>query len=158
MKQKEKPIFHQKVLMEKYPEKGGWTYATLKDIIFPKDRKSKQLTVKGTIDGYEIDQYNLFSIKDGRKFLPFKKEIRKAIHKEAGDFVEVILYLDDSPINIPDEIQLCLNDDELIKSKFELLTVGKKKYYIDWIMKGKHAETRANRIVKMMTEIDQIRH
>ena len=158
MKQKEKPIYHQKVLLEKYPGKGGWTYAVLEDIHIQSNRKFNLLSVKGTIDGFYIQQYNLFSLKDGKRFLPIKKEIRKIIGKSDSDFVEVILFVDDSPLIIPDEIILCLNDDALIKSKFEKLPDGRKKYYVDWIMKGKQSETRANRIAKMMVEIDQLRH
>lgn len=158
MKQEGKPIYHRKVLLEKYPGKGGWTYAILEDIQIQSNRKFNLLPVRGSIDGFSIQQYNLFSLKDGKRFLPIKKEIRKIIGKSEGDLVEVILFIDDSPLVIPDEILICLNDDLLIKSKFEKLSDGRKKYYVDWIMKGKQWETRANRIAKMMIEIDQLRH
>ncbi len=40
--------------------------------------------------------------------LSVRAEIRKKIKKEAGDYVHVILYLDDEPLEIPEELLVCL--------------------------------------------------
>ncbi len=38
---------------------------------------------------------------DGKMFLPVKAEIRKKIKKEAGDWVHVLLYTDNEPLEVP---------------------------------------------------------
>ncbi|KAA6314725.1 hypothetical protein EZS27_034704, partial [termite gut metagenome] len=59
--------------------------------------------VKGSIDGFEFKNYHLLpTVKgNGRLFLAIKAEIRKAIKKQAGDSVHIILYPDNEPLKIP---------------------------------------------------------
>lgn len=96
-----KPLVNKKYLLEKFPGKGGWTYAHLPDISPGKRTHFGWVKVRGTIDGYEINKYNLMPIAGGKLFLPVKAEIRKHIHKQAGDNVHVILYHDNEPLNVP---------------------------------------------------------
>ena len=87
-------IFKNKVLLQKFPGKGGWTFAALDALIEKSNRHFGMLKVKGTIDDFKFEQYNLMPMGDGRLFLPVKKAIRQTIRKEAGDWVDVELFLD----------------------------------------------------------------
>ena len=109
----EKPLVNKKYLLEKFPGKGGWTFTFIPEI--PPDKHSPFgfMKVKGSIDGYELKKHNLLpSVKgDDRLFLAVKAEIRKKIKKEAGDYVHIILYPDNDPLEVPEELLLCLQED-----------------------------------------------
>lgn len=149
----EKPLIDDDFLLLKYPGKGGWTYTT-----FPGKLKSKKNPfgwgkVKGKVDDYEFSQYNLFPTADGNIFFPVKAEIRKKIKKEAGDVVHITLYHDDNPIEIPDELLLCLVDDPIAHQNFFAFKEGEQKAYIDWIYAAKREETKIDRMVKALNKI-----
>src|SRR5690606_11351229 len=88
-----KPLVDKKYKLEKYPGKGGWTFARIPEVMQDKNKPFGWVKVRGTIDGYEIKKYNLAPMGDGKLFLPVRAEIRKKINKKEGDIVHVILYL-----------------------------------------------------------------
>ena len=151
----EEPLFHQKCLLQKFEGKGGWTFAELPGL--PSDGKKPfgWVQVRGTVDGYPLKQYKLMPMGNGKLFLPVKAEIRKKTGKKAGDWVEVVLFADDSPVEIPEELLLCLLDAPEAHAFFQTLTDSNRKYYIDWIMDAKTLETKANRIAKAIERLEK---
>src|SRR5688572_29060307 len=104
----EKPIIDQEYLLEKFPGKGGWTYALIPEILQNKKAWFGWVKVRGTIDDFAIENYNLMPMGSGKLFLPVKAAIRKKIGKEAGDRVRVILYAHQPEKNVREELLLCL--------------------------------------------------
>lgn len=149
----EKPLVRKKLLMEKYPGKGGWTYVRVPKL--PKGSKNNFgfVKVKGTIDGFKISKYNIMPMKDGNHFLPVKTEIRKKIGKEAGEMVEVILYADSEPLKAPKELLMCLADEPAALKFFNTLSDSNKKYYIEWIYSAKREETKVDRMAKSIDRL-----
>lgn len=133
--------------MLKYPGKGGWTYVVVEGITADKKSRFGFVRVKGTIDKYPIKNYNLMPMKTGTLFLPIKADIRKKIGKEAGDFIKVVLYADNEPVEIPEELLLCLKEEPLAHKIFLSFTQSEQKGYIDWIYSAKREQTKADRIV-----------
>lgn len=151
----EEPLIEADFVMQKIDGKGGWTYIALPDV--PRDKKGRfgLVRVRGTIDAYEIRAYNLWSMKNGGLFMPVKQEIRKKIKKESGDSVRVILYADNMPTEIPDELKECLENEPGLYEKFVAYTDGEKKAFINWIYSAKSDETRADRIVKTLEKVEK---
>lgn len=150
-----KPLVDKQYLIEKMPSKGGWTYVVIAEI--PPTERSRLGTVRirGFIDSYELRQFNLLPMKDGKMMLPLKAAVRKKIRKQEGDFVHIILFADDSPVVVPDEIMLCLLESLKALQFFESLSDSNKKYWIDWIEEAKKLETKADRIIKFIQMLEK---
>ena len=156
MEQK-KPLVDKEYLLEKFTGKGGWTYALIPEILQDKNAPFGWVKVKGFIDNYELKQYKLLPMGNGRLFLAVKAAIRKKIKKEAGDYVKITLYLDKSPIEITEELLLCFeNESKHIYQNFLQLTQGEQKSYLDWIYSAKKQDTKVERIANMMRKLSKI--
>ncbi len=149
----EKPLINKKLLLELFPGKGGWTFARVPYIKPDKKTKFGWRKVKGTIDGYEIKKYSLMPVKGGGLFLAVKAEIRKQIKKQAGDYVQVILFSDNVPIEIPEEMLLCIKEEPLAMKFFNSLSEGEQKFYVQWIYSAKKEETKINRLAQTINKL-----
>ncbi len=141
-------------VIEKMEGKGGWHYVKLPQIT-KSNRPFGQVRVKGKIDTFEFKQYFLQPMGNGFFFLPIKAAVRKLLKKQITDSVEVVLYLDDSEIEIPEEIFFCLEEEPQALAFFNQISPNEQKYYIDWIYEAKQVITRENRIVKMLERLSE---
>ncbi|WP_430401584.1 YdeI/OmpD-associated family protein [Fluviicola sp.] len=149
----EKPLVDKEYLLEKYPGKGGWIYAAILEVLQDKHAPFGWVKVKGHIDGFEIKKYHLMPSGNGKLFLPVKAEIRKKIKKQAGDYVHVILYPDNEPLDIPEELVLCLQDDTEALQFFNTLNESEQHNYIKWIYSAKTEQTKVDRIAKTLDRL-----
>lgn len=148
------PLVNGEFLLQKYPGKGGWTYAALPEISPDRKNPFGWRVVRGAIDGFELRQYKLMPMGDGKLFLPVRAEIRKKINKEAGDYVHVVLYADDSSFEVPMEILGCFEqEDTRLLQTFSAFSDSEKKANIDWIYEAKTPDTRVRRILEMMERL-----
>lgn len=151
----EKPLVNKKYQLKKYPGKGGWIYAVINEI--PKKHRGKygSVRVRGTIDDYEIKQYSLMPLKSVGLFFPIKAEIRKKIGKTEGDWIHIKLYKDDSVLEIPNELTLCLMEEPEAHRFFLSLSQSEQRLYVLWIFSAKRMETKTTRIVKSIERLLQ---
>ncbi len=91
----------------------------------------------------------------GSLFLPVKTEIRKKIKKNAGDQVHVILYPDNEPLEVPEEMLQCLQDEPSALKFFQSLSESEQKFYVQWIYSAKKEETKVDRLVKAVNRLMQ---
>lgn len=150
-----KTIVNKKYLLEKYPGKGGWTFARIPRIKQDDKRPFGYVKVKGTIDGYEIKKVNLMPMGEEHHFLPVKTEIRKAIGKEAGAMVHIILHHDNDPTEIPTEMLECMKDEPKALKFFNKLTDSEKKYYVQWVYGAKKEETKISRMATAINRMSE---
>lgn len=141
-----KLLVDKKYKLEKFPGKGGWTYARVPEVLKSDDNPFGWVKVMGSIDGVEIRHFHLMPMGDGTLMLSVKADIRKKIRKEAGDQVHIILYPETGALEIPGEMQLCLKDEPAAHSFFFQLSEGEQKFYVQWIYAAKKEETRASRL------------
>ena len=151
----EEPLVNKKYLLEKFPGKGGWTYALIPEISQDKHSHFGWVVVNGRIDGYEIKKFHLMPSGNGQLLLSVKAEIRKMIKKQAGDSVHIILYADHAPLDIPQELLLCLQEDQEAWDFFRSLNENEQHNYIKWIYSAKTDDTRVERIAKTLVRLSK---
>ena len=149
------PLVDKKYLLEKFQGKGGWTFARIPEIIQSKNTPFGWVRVRGTIDNFEIKNYNLQPMGNGILFMPVKAEIRKRINKKSGDFVHITLFADNFPTEIPEELKLCLMDEPNVYNSFLSYTNGEQKTIIEWIYSAKTDVTKIERIAKTIDKITE---
>lgn len=147
------PLVKKEYLLEKFQGKGGWTYARIPEILQNKKAPFGWVRVRGTIDGVEIKGYHLMPMGNGKLFLPVKAEIRKKIGKKEGDYVQVILYADNLPTELPEELKLCLLAEPNAYETFLTYTEGEQKAFIEWVYSAKTDETKVERIAKTLDKL-----
>ena len=150
----DKPLVDKQYLIEKFEGKGGWTYVMIPEILQGKKAPFGAVRVRGFVDNFEIKQYTLMPAGNGLLFFPLKTTLRKKIGKGAGDFVHITFFADDSIVETPDELMVCLLDYPKGLQFYESLSDSNKKYYIDWIYESKRLETKVNRIAKTIERLE----
>lgn len=148
-----KSLVNKDYLLEKYPGKGGWTYAVIPEVLQDKNAPFGWVKVKGSIDSFEIRKYHLMPMGNGNLFLPVKAEIRKTIKKQAGDYVHVILYPDNEPIEVPKELLVCLREEPKGLLFFNSLNDSEQHNYVKWIYSAKTDQTKVERIARTLDKL-----
>ncbi|WP_207425836.1 YdeI/OmpD-associated family protein [Pedobacter sp. SYSU D00535] len=148
-------LVDKEVLLEKFPGKGGWTFARIPEISQDKKKHFGARKVSGFIDSFELKEYNLLPMGKGQLFLPVKAEIRKAIKKQEGDWVRIVLYSDALPEIAASDFYLCLEDDPEARLIFQQFTEEEQKKYIDWIYAAKTDELVVERMAEALSRISK---
>jgi hypothetical protein len=149
----DKPLINKSYLLEKFPGKGGWTYAQIPEILQDRHAWFGWVKVSGSIDNYELKDFKLMPMGNGKLFLPVKAEIRKKIGKQAGDLVHVILYADIAPIVNEDDFMTCLSEESAASQTFHSLSEAEQKEYRDWIYAAKEDDTKVKRIAETLDRL-----
>ncbi len=129
-------------------EKTGWSYVTIPPDIAEelKPGFKKSFRVKGKLDAYPITQQALLPMGNGSFILPLKASLRKAIHKNKGAMLKLLLEEDKKPLKVSAELMECLADAPKAEKKFTSIPHSHQMYYSNWIESAKTVETKAKRI------------
>ncbi len=150
------PLVDKDYLLQKYPGKGGWTYAAIPEILQDKHAWFGWVKVRGSIDGHEISNYHLMPMGNGTLFLPVKAEIRKEIGKNEGDWVHITLYSQDLPLVTPDDFMTCLRDEPLALQRYIQLPEEEKKAIIEWIYSAKRDDSKIERMALALDKLSRM--
>lgn len=149
------PLIDDIIVLEKFPGKGGWTFARLPGISQDKKNPFGWRRVKGFIDDVALNQYHLMPIGQGQLFLPVKAAIRKKIGKAEGDAVHVRLFEDHSTLHIPEEFLLCLEEEAHAKETFFNLPAKWQKKVVDQIYSSKNVDLIVERIAFAINKLSE---
>jgi hypothetical protein len=129
-------------------EKTGWSYVTIPPDIAEKLKPGikKSFRVKGKLDAFPIAQQALLPMGNGEFILPLKASVRKAIHKNKGALLKLVLEEDKKPLEVSSELMECFADSPKAEKKFRSLPHSHQMYYSNWIESAKTIATKAKRI------------
>ncbi|WP_343703718.1 YdeI/OmpD-associated family protein [Chitinophaga sp.] len=148
------PLCNKKYLLEKFPGKGGWTYARIPEFSSGKRKYSSFTKVSGTIDGYEISNATLMSMGNKQYFLPVNAAIRKKIGKEAGDKVHITLHVNENTGPVAaDEFTDCLKDEPAAWEHYLAFSKADQKAWVKWVNEPVDEKLRIERIAAAVTKI-----
>ena len=146
-----KALISSRHLLKKFEGKGGWTYAELPGVPMNKNNPFGWVRVSGKIDDFRLEKYKLMPMGNGRLFLPVKSAIRKKIKKEAGDYVDIHLSLDERPEGIPEELIACFeNEPKIVRKRFDALPDRIRNKYLDQIFDARTDEEKTEEIIKLL--------
>ena len=132
----------------KQGEKTGWTYidvpAEYAEKLFPGNRKG--FRVKGRLDDHAYELIALIPLGGGDFIMTLNAAIRKAIKKQKGATVNVVMEVDHNEIQAPAELLECLQDEPEAMNYYNSLPQGHRNYFSKWIDSAKTDPTRAKRI------------
>ena len=148
-----KLLFVGTLTIQKFPGKGGWHFVEIPLMLEKSESKFGWIKVCGEVNGYEIKQYKLAPKGKGKHFLPLKAELRKKIQKGEGDQVKLVLYKDESALEVPAEILECLEAFPEALDFFQSMSESNQKYYIDWVIEAKNIDTKVSRINQMIDRL-----
>lgn len=142
---------------EKMGEKTGWTYIQFNSdeaqILKPNNRKS--FRVKGLIDQFAIKQVAILPMGDGNFVLPINAKMRKGIHKSDGAMVNLKLEIDESPLEVSEDLMDCLHETPTALAHFKSLGSGHQRYFSNWIEDAKTIETKTKRISQALWALER---
>ncbi len=140
-------------LLEKFPGKGGWTFAKIHFDSKQSNLPFGMIRVRGSVDQIPFEGKHLMPLGDGNLFLPISKPLRKKINKEAGDFVSIEIIEDTIPTEIPSELVDCLEDFPGKLNLFKSLSDAEQKRWVQHIFNSTTEETKANRIIQLLNSL-----
>ena len=147
-----------KKFTSKLEKAGSWTIVRV-----PFDAKKEfgsagYTPVIGSIDGLEFNDITLMPMGGGVHCFPVKAEIRKAIGKEDGDPVKVVLEKNPNPpvAETPAELKEAFKASKAAKKMFGDLSNAMRKEYCKYIAEGKQKETRVKRAVATVLKLEKL--
>lgn len=134
-------------------EKTGWSYIFVPQAIANqiKPNEKRSFRVKGTLDNVAVSGIGLLPMGEGDFIIALKTSLRKQLKKEAGAVVELKLSFDaDFKIEMPDDLEICLADEEALLQQFLSMAKSHQNYFINWLNTAKTEATRTKRIVMIV--------
>ena len=135
---------------------GAWTVAITPIDVRAVFGKGGSVRVKGTIDGYPFGDTSLMPMRTGEHCLAIRSDVRKAIRKEAGATIEIVLEEDFAELKIPAELKEAFKASPEAKKLFEAYSPSHRRNYIRYIDESKKKETREKRAVDSVLKLEKI--
>ena len=133
-------------------------------MVVPKDVAatfaSKRPAVLAQVDG--VEYRSRLAVYGGKSYLGLRKDLLRQIGRQAGDVVEIALEEDepDPPpaaveveVTEPPELLAALAENPAARTAYEALPPSHRREYAKWIGEAKQAETRAERVGKMVRRL-----
>ena len=123
------------------------------DILKQIDLKKSRRTL-GKINGVVEFSLAIQNLKNGPKYFTINNDIRKKAKINIGSEVHIeFTIIDPDILFIPEELEICLEQDEVAKKIFESYTIGYRRSIIHYVSSAKSVDTRINRSVSLINKI-----
>lgn len=150
-----------KAQIERYGEMGektGWSYVFIPKSLANQIKADckKSFRIRGRIDDVAIAGMATVPVGEGDFIIALKASLRKQLKKEEGALVNLELEEDvDFKIEIPEDLEMCLCDEDHLINNFMKLPKSHRNWYINWLNTAKTESTRIKRLVKIVSAMDR---
>lgn len=133
------PLCDADITLEKFPGKGGWTYALLPATVAIKASSFNLVRVNGQIDDFPLENVALMALGKGRLFVAVKAAIRQRIGKQAGDTVRLVLFraaepTEAAPLTVSAaDLEECLAEVPGALAAYRRLTAAQQYSWLAWV-------------------------
>lgn len=139
-------------------EKTGWSYVFISEAIAqqikPDDKRG--FRVRGQIDNLQISGKSLLPMGGGDFILPLDGKIRRQLKKETGNPVALSLEYDaDFKIEMPEDLEVCLAQEDGLLEHFLSYTKSHQNYFIVWLNTAKTEATRTKRLIMIVDAMEK---
>jgi hypothetical protein len=136
--------------------KGGYFFLKIDASIVNKFKNKRQTRLICNLDNKISFQCGLNHLGDGNFFVILSTKNVKFIKKKTGETIKFELSEDPNPlgIEIPEAIEMLLEQDEDLKNKFSKLTDGKKRSIIVRINKMKDIDKQISTTIELIKNPD----
>jgi Bacteriocin-protection, YdeI or OmpD-Associated/Domain of unknown function (DUF1905) len=106
-----------------------------------------------------VEYRSRLAVYGGKSFLGLRKELLRQIGREAGEVVEITLEEDltevppAAEIDEPAELLAALAENQEVRTAYEALPPSHRREYAKWIGEAKQAQTRAERVARMVRRL-----
>lgn len=136
--------------------KGGYFFLILNAETVEQFTHKKQTRLICRLDHKISFQCGLNHYGDGNFFIIISSKNMRAIDKNAGDMIYFEISEDPNPLGaeIPETVQILLEQDAVLKEKFGLLTDGKKRSILIQINKIKDIDKQVSKAIELINNPD----
>ena len=132
--------------------RGGYFYFKIPATLVESFENKRFTRFICTMDGKTEFRCGLNHLGDGNFFIIVSASNLKKIGKALNDKVTFELKEDPNPLGVemPEVMQVLLDQDEHVKSKFEKLSMGKKRHIIHTIKKIKDIDKQVHKALELI--------
>ncbi len=116
-----------------------------------------RIPVTATFDGIPY-RGSIVSMGGERRALGVRKSILAEAGKDAGDTLTVVVRNDDAPreIEVPDELAMALEGNEVARAYFASLSYSHRREYAGYVVEAKRHETRTRRAARTIETLVEL--
>lgn len=140
--------------------KGGYFFLKVDAEIVTKFENKRNTRLICKLDNKLSFQCGLNHFGDGNFFIIISTKNLKSINRQAGDIIQFEIKEDPNPlgIDIPETIEILLEQDKELKDKFSTLTDGKKRSIIVQTGKIKDIDKQISKAIELINNPQLQRH
>lgn len=140
--------------------KGGYYYLKVGAEIVSQFENNRKTRFICKLDNKISFQCGLNHLGDGNFFIIISTKNLKLIERELGETIPFELVVDPNPlgIDLPETLEVLLEQDIELKNKFDKLTDGKKRSIIFQISKIKDIDKQILRTIELINNPDFQKH
>jgi len=139
--------------------KGGYYFLKIHADFVNQFEKKRHTRFICKLDNIHSFQCGLNHLGDGNYFIIISKKNLKSVNKQLGDTIQFELWEDPNPLGVdmPEVLTVLLEQDELLREKFERLTLGKQRSVIFYINKTKDIDKQISNAIEAIQLADKPR-
>ena len=118
---------------------------------------TKRPAVLARVDG--VEYRSRLAVYGGKSYLGLRKDLLRQIGRQAGDVVEIVLEEDQTEVPAPakvaepPELLAALAENPAAQAAYQAMPPSHRREYAKWIGEAKQAETRTERVSKMVRRL-----